>query len=133
MNTYVVNGRVAKEAQLDKTQSGTPRLTLTIISKTHVKEGDNYLSHSVNAVFYGTHAELLSTSVTKGTPLIVSGEMATRKYKGKDGEIRYYEFLRVNYFDFLESREMSVLRQSNMMREENGKEAQIGREDEFEE
>lgn len=132
MNTYVVNGRVAKEAQIEKTQSGTSRLTLTIISNTHVKEGEKYLTHSVQAVFYGGSADLVSNSVTKGTPLLVSGEMAYRVYNDNDGKKRYYEFLKVNNFDFLESKEMSTLRQSNTLREQNNQPLNLGRENELE-
>lgn len=130
MNTYTVNGRVAKEASLEKTKSGISKLTLTIISNTHVKEGESYLSHSVQALFYGKHAELLSQSVTKGTPLVVTGELAHRVYEDEQRVKRYYEFLQVNQFDYLESKEMSMLRQSNMLRDQNEGAPEIGREDE---
>lgn len=133
MNTYIVNGRVAKEAKLEKTQSGVSKLTLVIVSNTHVKEGESYLSHSVQAVFYGKNAELLSESVSKGTPLFVSGEMAHRSYVDKNDVKQYYEFLRVNHFDFLESKEMASLRQSSAARNKNEHQSEIGRGEDFEE
>lgn len=133
MNTYIANGRVAGEVKLEKTRSGTSRLTLTILSHTHVKEGEHYLTHSVQAVFYGGSAEFLSKRVTKGSPLIISGEMAHRVYEKENGERAYWEFLRGNSFELLESQEMTLLRQSSVACQQQEKMSEVGRENDFEE
>lgn len=124
MNTYIVNGRVARAPKLEKTSSGVSRLTLTLLSHTHVKEGEHYLTHSVQVVFYGGSAEFLSQRVTKGSPLHVSGEMAHRVYENDQGERCYWEFLRGHSFELLESQEMTLLRQSHVdhCQEEEGRE-----------
>jgi len=139
MNTYTTYGRVAGTPQLTQTQGGTPRLTVTIISNTRVKEGETYLSHSVNALFYGSAAELLSQKIVKGTPLVVSGEMATRKYVDGDGEIRYYEFLKASTFDFIESKALADIRKADDLRKKKAENLEededfgIGRDHDFDE
>ncbi|MDM7659352.1 single-stranded DNA-binding protein [Lactococcus lactis] len=119
MNNYIATGRVANEPIFGKTQSGKSKLTFTFISGSRIKEGNEYLNFTVSAVIYGKPAETLYDTLSKGSPLTLSGDLGTRIYADENGEKRYYTFLQVDKYDYGESLEMALSRKNRNQRIED--------------
>ncbi|MFZ2576394.1 MAG: single-stranded DNA-binding protein [Lactococcus hircilactis] len=112
MNNYIATGRVATTPKFGTTQNGTSKLTFTFIAGSRIKEGENYLSFSVQAVIYGKPAETLYDTLSKGSPLSLAGDLGTRSYEDENGEKKYFTFLLVDKYDYGESLEMALMRKN---------------------
>lgn len=119
MNNYIATGRVANEPVFGKTQNQNPKLTFTFIAKSRIKEGDEYLTFAVPAIVYGKPAETLYDTLSKGSPLTLSGDLGTRIYADENGEKRYYTFLLVDKYDYGESLEMALSRKNRNQKAED--------------
>lgn len=119
MNNYIATGRVANEPVFGKTQNQKPKLTFTFIAKSRIKEGDEYLTFAVPAIVYGKPAETFYDTLSKGSPLTLSGDLGTRIYADENGEKRYYTFLQVDKYDYGESLEMALSRKNRNQKAED--------------
>lgn len=119
MNNYIATGRVANEPVFGKTQNQKPKLTFTFIAKSRIKEGDEYLTFAVPVIIYGKPAETLYDTLSKGSPLTLSGDLGTRIYADENGEKRYYTFLQVDKYDYGESLEMALSRKNRNQKAED--------------
>ena len=77
------------------------------------------MNFTVSAVIYGKPAETLYDTLSKGSPLTLSGDLGTRIYADENGEKRYYTFLQVDKYDYGESLEMALSRKNRNQRIED--------------
>jgi single-strand DNA-binding protein len=84
MLTMTIAGNVGKDAVLRNTQGGDPVLGFSIaIDGGKDKNGQKRDSIWVQCNVWGKRAESLSSHITKGTKLVVSGRPGVDVYEGK--------------------------------------------------
>src|SRR5690606_12551856 len=82
MNNCTFDGRVGRDAQV-RDAGRTKVMSFSLAYTTGF--GDNMESTWLNVSLFGQRAEKLAQHVTKGTFLIVTGEIKLRKYTANDG------------------------------------------------
>lgn len=88
MNKFIGIGRLVKDAELKFTPGkGTPVAAFTLAIDDGY--GENKKTDFIPVVLWGKSAESLSSYLTKGTLIAVSGRISTRSYDAKDGTKRY--------------------------------------------
>ena len=80
MNTVVLSGRLTREPELRRTDSGNSVISFCIAVRSSA-EHTNFL----DCVAYEKLADLIYANVTKGEKIVVSGTLNQRTYKGQDG------------------------------------------------
>lgn len=89
MNMVLLQGRLGRELETERTSNHTTRVKLTIGTRTYV-DGQAYTSwHRVS--LYGMDAtDAMGKDFRKGDLVRVEGELVSKTYKSKDGQMRYY-------------------------------------------
>lgn len=99
----IAAGRVGRDAELRITPTGEPVLGFSLA--TDRGWGDNKRTVWFNCSLWGERAEKLARYITKGTALLVEGEVAARAYLDRDtGEARASLDLRAHTVRFLGGR-----------------------------
>lgn len=80
MNTVVLSGRLTREPELRRTESGNSIVSFCIAVRSSA-EHTNFL----DCVAYEKLADLIYANVTKGEKICVSGVLNQRTFKGQDG------------------------------------------------
>ena len=87
MNKAILMGRLGKDPELKKSNSGAAVLSFSMATNEREKQGDAWVDvtewHYV--VIFGRTAEYVAQRCHKGDPVLVDGRMKTRKWTGKDG------------------------------------------------
>lgn len=88
MSTITVDGRLTADATLRFTPNGRAVLNFDLAENHRRRNGDQW--EDDGATFYrvsvwGKRAENLAEELTKGTPVLVTGEFRTREYETRDG------------------------------------------------
>ena len=68
------------------------------------------ISNFFHVQVYGKQAELMAQSLSKGSPILLKGEIIQRPYDDEQGQRRTYQFISPNQqggISFLENREAS--------------------------
>jgi single-strand DNA-binding protein len=105
MNKVILIGRVTKPIELKKTTSGKSVASFTLAVNKHYKHADgNYDADFINFVAFGQQAETISRYVSKGDRFGVIGKLNTRTYDKQDGSKVYVTEVKVDDFEFLESK-----------------------------
>lgn len=104
MNKVVLTGRVTKQIEIRRTQSGKAVATFTLAVDNHRK--DDGADFPV-CVAWDKLAELLNTYVKKGHKIGVSGRLQTRSYESK-GQKHFATEVVVEEIEFLEKKNQSV-------------------------
>ncbi len=71
---------------------------------------------------YGKQAELMAQSLSKGSPILVKGEIIQRTYTNSSGQRRSYEYIapaQFNGITFLESKEAAQKRRQSHQPDQN--------------
>ena len=97
-SVYVCSGNVTRDATLNTTTNGTKVCGFLIA--VNVGFGDRASTHFVDCSIWAKRGETLHPMLTKGTPVIVSGEMKLESYTKKDGTQGQSIRLNVSSFDF---------------------------------
>lgn len=105
MNKAILIGRVAKAIELKQTTSGKSVVSFTLAVNKDFKNAEGkYDADFINCVAYGQPAEIISRCVSKGDRFGVVGKINTRTYDKQDGSKGYVTEIKVDEFDFLESK-----------------------------
>lgn len=83
LNKAILMGRLTRDPELRHTASNTPVTSFTIACDRR-KDGCDF----IDIVAWNNTAEFVSKYFHKGSSIIVSGRIATRKYEAKDGTNR---------------------------------------------
>lgn len=110
MNKAILIGRVGKDAETKKFESGAVKVSFTLATNEYRKgkdgERENVTEwHSVQ--MWGERAEKLSQHITKGKLLCVEGSISSGRYE-EDGNVRYYPFVKAVNIEFLSSKNDGV-------------------------
>lgn len=102
MNSVVLIGRITKDIELRRTQSGTACTTFTLAVK-RMKEGADFIT----VVAWGKTAELISQYCYKGFMLGIKGRIETGSYE-KDGRKIYTTQVVAENIEFLEKKNFGI-------------------------
>lgn len=105
VNKAIVQGRLVKDPDLRRTDSGTAVCSFTVAWSEKVKDRENKLF--LNCVAWQGTAELLCKYFTKGKELVVEGKLGTRKWQDRDGNDRTSTELTVDRVHFCGKKEDS--------------------------
>lgn len=96
-----INGlvRITKPLELKYTQDNKPIIQFSVAKNDYKKEG-----HFYNCVAFGKTAELISQYFTKGSQIMIYGELWNNNYTNKDGVMIYQDKITVREFEFVESK-----------------------------
>ena len=82
-------GRLTKDPEIRRTQSGTPVASLTLAVERDFKDDSGtHATDFIDCVAFRNTAEFVSKYFTKGQMAIVSGRLQIRQWKDKDGNNR---------------------------------------------
>lgn len=90
-------GNIGRDAEL-KTVGKTQLLEFSLACNDGF--GDNKTTTWINCKLWGARAEKLEKHFTKGTKLVVAGNLKNRKYTTKDGVEKFSTELNVSDFSF---------------------------------
>ena len=103
MNNVVLIGRLAKDVELRRTNSGKAVASFTLaVNKDFKNEQGGYDADFIDCVAFEQRAETISQYVHKGDKFGVIGQLATRSYETKEGKKVKVTEVKVEKFDFLE-------------------------------
>lgn len=104
MNNVSLIGRLTKDVQERRTQSGTPVVSFTLaVDRRKKEDGADF----INCIAWDKTAETIAKYVHKGDLFAVTGYIQTRSYE-KNGRMNYFTEVVTTSFQFLErKREMS--------------------------
>lgn len=90
MNQVTLIGNIGKDPEVRFTQSGAAVATFSLATSFPIRKGGNteWGTDWHNIVVWGDLAEL-ATELTKGTRVVVVGQIKTRSYEDKNGQKRY--------------------------------------------
>lgn len=83
MNVFVAPGRLGADAELRTTSNGDKVLGFRIAND--VGFGDRKTTNWVECAIWGQRAEKLAEYLTKGTYVVVTGELTLREFEKRDG------------------------------------------------
>ena len=102
INQVTIIGRLTRDAELKRTNSGTAVVNLSIAVNDSVKRGDTWQeeAHFFDAVGFGTRWEKLSVYMTKRKQVAISGKLRQERWE-KDGQKRSRVSILVNDIQLL--------------------------------
>ena len=101
MNKVVLIGRVTKDIEVRKTNSGKSFTRFTLAVNRRGKDaGANFIT----CVAWEKIADVLGAYVKKGNQIGISGRIETGKYEDRDGKTVFTTDVMVEELDLLESR-----------------------------
>ena len=89
LNRIIVQGRITKDLDLRRTQSGTPVLPFTLAVERDFKnaDGDKEIDF-IDCVAWRSTAEFISKYFGKGRMMVADGQLQSRKFEDKNGNKR---------------------------------------------
>ncbi len=106
INRVVLVGRITKDPELRKTQSGTSVVSFTIACNRRVpSQGQD--ADFINCVAWDKTADFMTQYVKKGALLGLEGRIQTRSYDDRDGKRVYVTEVVADSVQFLESKKQA--------------------------
>lgn len=101
MNNITIVGRLGKDPQTTFSKDEKPICKFSVgVNRKFNKEVTDWF----NCVCFGKTAELIQQYTTKGSQIVLQGEIQFADYTDKEGIKRYTTTLVVNSFDFIGSK-----------------------------
>ncbi len=90
LNHIVIMGRLTRDPELRRTQSGTAVTTITVAVDRDYQSRDSQEKSTdfIDVVAWRSTAEFISKYFTKGRMIVVEGSMQSRKWQDKNGQNR---------------------------------------------
>lgn len=109
MNCVAITGRLTKDVELRRTATGKAVASFTLaVNKDRKNEQGGYDADFIDCVAFEQMAETISKYVHKGDRFGVVGKLTTRSYETKEGKKVKVTEVKVNGFDFLESKKQTT-------------------------
>ena len=90
INRVVLVGRITKDPELRKTQSGLSTVSFTVAcNRRFTSQGQEPQADFINCVAWRQTADYMANYVKKGALLGVEGRIQTRNYQDRDGKKVY--------------------------------------------
>lgn len=107
INKVILVGRITKDPELRKTQSGASVVSFTLACNRRVKQEGQPEADFINCQAWGKTAEVICQYVFKGHLLGLEGRIQTRSYDDKDGKRVYVTEVVCESVQFLESKKQA--------------------------
>lgn len=105
INTVAIVGRLTKDPELRKTQSGISVLQFTVaVQRPYADSNGNRGADFISCVAWRKAAENISTYFKKGNSIGLEGRLQSRSYDSKEGNRIFITELLVERFSFIESK-----------------------------
>ncbi len=86
MSVVTAFGNIGRDAELRSTPGGDSVCNFSICA--NVRKGRNEIPVWYDCTIWGKRGEALVEHLTKGTSVVVTGQLVPREYKGKKDELR---------------------------------------------
>lgn len=107
INRAVLTGRLTKNIELRRTQSGTSVVSFTLAVDRNFKKEGQPEADFINCVAWNRQADTMAQYLHRGSLIGVDGRLQTRNYENQQGQRVYITEVLVESFTFLESRNQS--------------------------
>lgn len=97
INKVILQGRLGIEPQTSRSPRGTFIVKFSLGTRTYVNEQALTTWHRI--VGFGTRAQEWCSQFKKGDLVRVDGELISRTYKDKNGEMRYITEVKANHME----------------------------------
>lgn len=104
INRVVLTGRLTRDLELRRTQSGTSVVSFTLAVDRNFKKEGQPEADFINCVAWNRQAEAMAQYLHRGSLIGVDGRLQTRNYENQQGQRVYITEVFVDNFTFLESR-----------------------------
>ncbi len=101
MNKCLIVGRVTKDIEMRKTQSGKSVVSFTVAVN---RRGQDAGADFIPCVAWAKTAELLANYVHKGDRVGIEGSISTRNYTDNSGQKRYITEVLAHTVEFMQDR-----------------------------
>lgn len=113
LNKTILIGRITKDLELKRTQSGTSVLSFTLAVNRRAQKQGQQETDFINCVAWNKTAELMERYLHKGSLIGIEGRIQTRSYDNQQGQKVYVTEVVVESVEFLESKGAQQNNQSN--------------------
>jgi len=115
MNNVTLIGRLTKDLELRKSQTGMSilRFTLAVNRRVPNKQTGQREADFISCVAFGKTAEIMSTYLAKGSQVGIEGRIQTGNYDDANGNRVYTTDVIVDNFDFIDSKNANQGTQPN--------------------
>ena len=116
MQQFIANGRVSDipEDAVGRTANGNVSFKFDFACDSSLQGNDGKpLTSFFHVQVYGKQAEIMAHSLSKGSPILVKGEIIQRTYTNSQEQRRSYQYIAPSQHDgitFLESKEAATRR-----------------------
>jgi single-strand DNA-binding protein len=105
MNLIILKGRLTKDIELKTTTNGTPVAAFSLaVDRNYTPKGQEKQTDFINCVAWRNTAEFISKWFSKGSAMLVRGELQARNYEDKNGNKRTAFEVIVDTAEFCESK-----------------------------
>ena len=106
MNKVILIGRITKDIELKKTQSGNSVTSFTVaVNRNYQSQDPNQPSADfINCVAWNRTAEVMSQFVGKGSQIAIDGRIQTRNYENQEGRRVYVTEVVCDRVQFLDAK-----------------------------
>lgn len=88
LNHIVLQGRISRDLELKTTNSGMSVMSFPVaVDRDYLKEGQDKTDF-INCVAFDKKAEFINRNFSKGSLIVVSGRLQSRKWEDKNGNKR---------------------------------------------
>ena len=116
INRVILVGRLTKDIEVKKTQSGLSVASFTIaVNRRQSKDAPERQADFINCVAWRQTADFMGSYARKGALIGVEGKIQTRNYDGVDGKRVYVTEVLCDTCQLLESRNTSLNRTNDEM------------------
>lgn len=121
LNKSIIMGRLTRDPELRKTQSGTSVTTFTVAVDRDYQQKDAQEKQCdfITCVAWRQTAEFVAKYFTRGKMIIVSGSLQSRKWTDKNGNTRETLEIQAENVYFADSKQFNGGGQSNAVANEN--------------
>lgn len=119
MQEFIANGRVSDIPRdaVGRTADGHVSFKFDFACDSSVQDKDGKpLTSFFHVQVYGKQAEMMAQSLSKGSPILIKGEMIQRSYTNSQGQRRTYQYIAPSQHDgitYLESKEAAKRRKQS--------------------
>lgn len=104
INNISLTGRITRDLELRKTQSGTSVVSFTLAVNRRFKQEGQPEADFINCVAWSGTADFMSKYLAKGSLIGVEGRIQTRNYEDKQGNKVFVTEVVAENVSFLESK-----------------------------
>lgn len=89
MNKVILMGRLTADPELKQTQSGTSVVSFSISVDRRFNKDEQKKADFISCVAWRTTAEFVAKYFSKGSQILLVGELQTRSWEDQNGQKRY--------------------------------------------